>query len=179
MTQFQLNNPQVTPGLCATGSASVSKNHGCIAINRLLKNCFAKRGAVTSISAQKNALPGRGTQQDALSFGSLRRASSTEQTVICMVGDLVRTALKQKQDGCCASIYGHDRLVIILLTGKQLWSGVGIFSLHRNACRKPFSPDHILRKEVIQPQVPLRLPCYDLVPIREFILGTCQISSVT
>ena len=28
----------------------------------------------------------------------------------------------------------------------------------------------ILRKEVIQPQVPLRLPCYDLVPIAEFIL---------
>ena len=28
----------------------------------------------------------------------------------------------------------------------------------------------ILRKEVIQPQVPLRLPCYDLVPITEFIL---------
>ena len=28
----------------------------------------------------------------------------------------------------------------------------------------------ILRKEVIQPQVPLRLPCYDLVPITEFTL---------
>ena len=27
----------------------------------------------------------------------------------------------------------------------------------------------ILRKEVIQPQVPLRLPCYDLVPIKSFI----------
>ena len=27
-----------------------------------------------------------------------------------------------------------------------------------------------LKKEVIQPQVPLRLPCYDLVPITEFIL---------
>ena len=27
------------------------------------------------------------------------------------------------------------------------------------------------RKEVIQPQVPLRLPCYDLVPIAEFIFG--------
>lgn len=26
---------------------------------------------------------------------------------------------------------------------------------------------NILRKEVIQPQVPLRLPCYDLVPIRK------------
>ncbi len=31
----------------------------------------------------------------------------------------------------------------------------------------------ILRKEVIQPQVPLQLPCYDLVPIAEFIFGTC------
>ena len=30
----------------------------------------------------------------------------------------------------------------------------------------------ILRKEVIQPQVPLRLPCYDLVPIIELTLGT-------
>ena len=29
----------------------------------------------------------------------------------------------------------------------------------------------ILRKEVIQPQVPLRLPCYDLVPIAKFIFG--------
>ena len=27
--------------------------------------------------------------------------------------------------------------------------------------------DIFLRKEVIQPQVPLRLPCYDLVPITE------------
>ena len=31
----------------------------------------------------------------------------------------------------------------------------------------------LLRKEVIQPQVPLRLPCYDLVPITEFALGGC------
>src|ERR1043166_5514103 len=38
-----------------------------------------------------------------------------------------------------------------------------------------------LRKEVIQPQVPLRLPCYDLVPITEFILGACflAVSSAT
>jgi len=26
---------------------------------------------------------------------------------------------------------------------------------------------------VIQPQVPLRLPCYDLVPIAEFRFGAC------
>ena len=29
-----------------------------------------------------------------------------------------------------------------------------------------------LRKEVIQPQVPLRLPCYDLVPVTEFTFDT-------
>ena len=28
-----------------------------------------------------------------------------------------------------------------------------------------FVPKHILRKEVIQPQVPLRLPCYDFTPV--------------
>jgi hypothetical protein len=32
----------------------------------------------------------------------------------------------------------------------------------------------ILRKEVIQPQVPLRLPCYDLVPITSLIFGACR-----
>ena len=26
---------------------------------------------------------------------------------------------------------------------------------------------HILRKEVIQPQVPLRLPCYDFTPVAD------------
>jgi hypothetical protein len=41
--------------------------------------------------------------------------------------------------------------------------------------------DRILRKEVIQPQVPLRLPCYDLVPITELTLGACfpKVSSAT
>ena len=37
----------------------------------------------------------------------------------------------------------------------------------------------ILRKEVIQPQVPLRLPCYDLVPITEFALGTLFLTVTT
>ena len=34
----------------------------------------------------------------------------------------------------------------------------------------------IPRKEVIQPQVPLRLPCYDLVPITGFTLGACLLA---
>ena len=33
----------------------------------------------------------------------------------------------------------------------------------------------VLRKEVIQPQVPLRLPCYDLVPITGFTFGACPV----
>ena len=37
----------------------------------------------------------------------------------------------------------------------------------------------ILRKEVIQPQVPLRLPCYDLVPITELTLGALFLAVTT
>ena len=32
---------------------------------------------------------------------------------------------------------------------------------------------HILRKEVIQPQVPLRLPCYDFTPVAEPTVVGC------
>ena len=31
----------------------------------------------------------------------------------------------------------------------------------------------ILRKEVIQAQVPLRLPCYDFVPVTDLTVGGC------
>ena len=35
-------------------------------------------------------------------------------------------------------------------------------------------PVHLLlRKEVIQPQVPLRLPCYDFIPVTAHSLGRC------
>ena len=34
-------------------------------------------------------------------------------------------------------------------------------------------PKLLLRKEVIQPQVPLRLPCYDFIPITSPALGRC------
>src|ERR1039457_4457333 len=34
-------------------------------------------------------------------------------------------------------------------------------------------PWFLLRKEVIQPQVPLRLPCYDFIPITTHTFGTC------
>ena len=45
--------------------------------------------------------------------------------------------------------------------------------------RRPGFSKEILRKEVIQPQVPLRLPCYDLVPITGFIFGACLAAPAT
>ena len=35
------------------------------------------------------------------------------------------------------------------------------------------SSECLLRKEVIQPQVPLRLPCYDFTPVTSRTLGSC------
>jgi hypothetical protein len=34
----------------------------------------------------------------------------------------------------------------------------------------------ILRKEVIQPQVPLRLPCYDFTPVTEPTVVSCPLA---
>ena len=44
-----------------------------------------------------------------------------------------------------------------------------------------FIPDpwYLLRKEVIQPQVPLRLPCYDFIPITIHTFGTCFLAVST
>ena len=39
--------------------------------------------------------------------------------------------------------------------------------------RSPALSAVILRKEVIQPQVPLRLPCYDFTPVAEPTVVAC------
>ena len=41
--------------------------------------------------------------------------------------------------------------------------------VHGPALRHPGLP----RKEVIQPHVPVRLPCYDFVPVTSLTLGAC------
>ena len=40
-------------------------------------------------------------------------------------------------------------------------------------------PQLLLRKEVIQPQVPLRLPCYDFIPVTTHTLGSCLLAVST
>ena len=43
--------------------------------------------------------------------------------------------------------------------------------------RKEFEPRHFsFRKEVIQPQVLLRLPCYDFTPIMNYTLDGCPLA---
>ena len=42
------------------------------------------------------------------------------------------------------------------------------------ACRLAFSI--FLRKEVIQPQVPLRLPCYDFTPVADPTVVSCLLA---
>ena len=44
-------------------------------------------------------------------------------------------------------------------------------SLDLDMCRVSPAAHLLLRKEVIQPQLPLRLPCYDLAPVISITLG--------
>ena len=47
--------------------------------------------------------------------------------------------------------------------------------MRRQQCHSQREHDakYILRKEVIQPQVPLRLPCYDFVPVADPTVAGC------
>ena len=57
-----------------------------------------------------------------------------------------------------------------------VWSGTAASSRSRVHSAEDFSetpPTFSLRKEVIQPQVLLRLPCYDFTPIMNHTLGRC------
>ena len=49
-------------------------------------------------------------------------------------------------------------------------------SLSAIAERQRLTRSFSLRKEVIQPQVLLRLPCYDFTPIMNYTLGGCSLA---
>ena len=44
---------------------------------------------------------------------------------------------------------------------------MNFYPSNRNICEvcKALSPDSVSRKEVFQPHLPVRLPCYDLAPV--------------
>ena len=49
-------------------------------------------------------------------------------------------------------------------------------SLRMTRLERSRRTSHVSRKEVIQPQVPLRLPCYDFTPVTSHSLGTCLLT---
>lgn len=53
--------------------------------------------------------------------------------------------------------------------GNVLWNGRKLFPGIKPECLIA----QILRKEVIQPQVPLRLPCYDFTPVAKPTVVAC------
>ena len=62
------------------------------------------------------------------------------------------------------------------LGGGLEWNDCFLLRLRVHPAETPFSetpPTFSLRKEVIQPQVLLRLPCYDFTPIMNHTLGRC------
>ena len=55
------------------------------------------------------------------------------------------------------------------MSAEALWCTL---STHLRVDRAP----GLHRKEVIQPQVPLRLPCYDFTPVTNHSLGACLLA---
>jgi hypothetical protein len=51
-----------------------------------------------------------------------------------------------------------------------------MFDLKYPPTQSSGSTFYLLRKEVIQPQLPLRLPCYDLAPVIGFTLGAALLA---
>ena len=49
----------------------------------------------------------------------------------------------------------------------------------RSGLRRAGSLSVLLRKEVIQPHLPVRLPCYDLAPVTGFTLGASLLAVET
>jgi hypothetical protein len=68
--------------------------------------------------------------------------------------------------------WGIDMPHVFLSAGKErnLMHGVSL-----PARVLPLLPG-ILRKEVIQPQVPLRLPCYDFTPVADLTVAGCLLA---
>jgi hypothetical protein len=54
---------------------------------------------------------------------------------------------------------------------RRLLQGTAVRFRGRNKCH-----DVLFRKEVIQPQVLLRLPCYDFTPIMNYTLDGCPLA---
>lgn len=70
--------------------------------------------------------------------------------------------------------FGQDRIDLPGRCSDSMFSALA--KLPAIAGRTTGSETISLRKEVIQPQVLLRLPCYDFTPIMNYTLGGCSLA---
>ena len=63
-----------------------------------------------------------------------------------------------------------------ILTGTSLNEVIDLGVLAGLAARRLANCYKLPRKEVIQPQLPLQLPCYDFVPVTGPTLGSCLLA---
>ena len=86
------------------------------------------------------------------------------------------SAIKQKLN--CA-LFASSSLAPTLFNVRGL-NGMSEIPKDFRVSRRPIQTttgvvtEFLLRKEVIQPQVPLRLPCYDFIPVTAHTLGHCS-----
>ena len=62
----------------------------------------------------------------------------------------------------------NDRVPVDL---RELHPSIGVFGRLPDSVSAVMAD--VLRKEVIQPQVPLRLPCYDFTPVADLTVDGC------
>jgi hypothetical protein len=61
--------------------------------------------------------------------------------------------------------------------GAQGWTRFSLLKSGASEWRSQLpNNDFFLRKEVIQPQVPLRLPCYDFTPVTDLTVAGCLLA---
>ena len=80
---------------------------------------------------------------------------------------------------CDSSTPQHTHSSVVKERKKKRWSSVESAGDDSGAFRSsPLRAGHTRRsrKEVIQPQVPLRLPCYDFAPVTELTLDGCPLA---
>ena len=94
------------------------------------------------------------------------RPPSPAQAATRAAGGVSQLRHTFRRGGMLSRMKGHED------GGNVLWTGGSIPEAHIEISAPALSAI-ILRKEVIQPQVPLRLPCYDFTPVAEPTVVSC------
>ena len=91
--------------------------------------------------------------------------------------DCIRPRDVQQKLSCALSFQSSEPDFLSIIRTFSISINPWFHAVARVSCR-PLDPylnweRVLLRKEVIQPQVPLRLPCYDFIPVTAHTLGPC------